>query len=1307
MQTTHRIIPRVAICTRLSMLNFIARVMLACLLGPCASGIVWADKTTPPRLNLTQADKDWLAAHPVIRMGIDTGYAPYSFSDDKGQLQGLVRDYLDYLGPALGVRFVIISNLDWPQLMAAVQARQIDAVATVAQLPERDAFLEFSSLYIVTPLVIMTRNDTPPLRSLDELAQMNLTLVDGYSSSKEVMQQFPELRPRYVAKPIDGLTAVSSGLADAYVGVLGVSSYLATQRGLSNLKVNAAFDMEVNGQRFGVRNDWPQLAHLLDQALLAMPIKRKNAILQTWLPVHAQEIRRLSQPAPLTRALPWLIALMATAILAYLLTALWNRQLKRELIKRQHELLESRNLLQAAETISHVGNWQYTVANGEIKWSDEVYRIFGVAPQSQPITYDWLLGCVHPDDRASHNAYLERMVNSRPGDNMPELRCRLILRNGEIRTASVRVRVEFDASGQPHTLFGTLQNVTEQVRTEESIAALNRLYRVLSGINIAIVRMRDPQALFDEACRIAVEVGEFRMAWLGMLDADSHEVKPLARAGVVDDYLDKIHISLGEDAHGQGPTGTALRAGQHAICHDIATDPNMAPWRAAALELGYRSSAAFPILVNGEVRGVFNLYADRVDFLDEDELRLLDELAKDIGFALEFIETNYAKESLNVRMLDLLGSMREGFFSLDRNMRFLYVNHSAEKMLSRTLNDLMGKHVWTEFPEAIDSPFQKGIERAMDEAESTHVEAYYPPWDRWFQSHIYPTRDGVSFFFTDVTERIHQEKETQRLHSVLNALVKGSTDAIFVKDTEGIYLIGNQGLSNLLEQPIESIVGVDDYALFPKEYAQRFRADDQRIMSERVTQTYEEEVSTETANYHYLTTKGALVIEGEVRGVFGIARDITNSKQVETALMESESRLRLFIEHAPAALAMFDLDMRYMAVSRRWMTDYQLERSDIIGESHYDVFSDRPEHWKPIHQRGMAGELVRNKRDRFERADGSTQWLSWEIRPWFASDSSVGGIVIFSEDITERILAEESLRSSEGRFAATFEQAAVGIAIVSPEGRWIRVNRKLCDIVGYSEAELLGLTFQDITHPNDLNTDLGYVRQMLAHEIDTYKLEKRYLHKDGSPVWINLTVSLIWKNDEDPDYFISVIEDISARKAVEAALSESEAHYRQLFEQNPMPMLVYERGSMHMLAVNEAFVRHYGYSHQEISAMRLTDLYPEEEKQPITDVAALLHGLAYVGEWHHLKKNGSQILIEVRSHDLAFEGHSARVAVITDITERKQMDHRLREQLDELTRWQTIILGREDRIQALKVEVNDLLSGQGHSVRYPSQANPS
>ena len=207
---------------------------------------------------------------------------------------------------------------------------------------------------------------------------------------------------------------------------------------------------------------------------------------------------------------------------------------------------------------------------------------------------------------------------------------------------------------------------------------------------------------------------------------------------------------------------------------------------------------------------------------------------------------------------------------------------------------------------------------------------------------------------------------------------------------------------------------------------------------------------------------------------------------------------------------------------------------EMIGKSILAI-TPRERHAEEMHLIAAVtrGEPVKHFETQRIRKDGRPIDVSVTVSPIRDKNGRIIGASKIARDITDIKESEQALAASEERFRATFEQAAVGIAHVAPDGRWLRVNRKLCDIVGYTREELLGLGFQDITHPDDLDADLAQVRQVLAGEIDAYSMEKRYLRKDGGQVWINLTVALVRDAHGAPDYFISVVEEIEARKQAE------------------------------------------------------------------------------------------------------------------------------------------------------------------------------
>ena len=227
-------------------------------------------------------------------------------------------------------------------------------------------------------------------------------------------------------------------------------------------------------------------------------------------------------------------------------------------------------------------------------------------------------------------------------------------------------------------------------------------------------------------------------------------------------------------------------------------------------------------------------------------------------------------------------------------------------------------------------------------------------------------------------------------------------------------------------------------------------------------------------------------------------------------------------------------------VNREWQRVFNLSEAESIGKPDREIFPTNVAQALEINDRLVIdSKQPLTTEERVYHADGRLhEYLSFKF-PVFDDCDRVVSIVGIAKDITEDRQIKAALRISENKFSNTFEQAAVGMAHVAPDGRLLKVNQKICEILGYSQQELLQKTFQDITHPQDLQLDLNYVRQMLSGEIQTYSIEKRYLRQDRRVIWVNLTVSLVKDSQGEPDYFISVVEDISDRHQLKHSLKQS------------------------------------------------------------------------------------------------------------------------------------------------------------------------
>src|ERR1035437_8338745 len=394
--------------------------------------------------------------------------------------------------------------------------------------------------------------------------------------------------------------------------------------------------------------------------------------------------------------------------------------------------------------------------------------------------------------------------------------------------------VEISASVLPNgSLIGMVRDITGRKRSEAEIERLNRVYEVISQINQMVVRTNKSEILFSEACRIAIDYGKFRMAWMGLIEEKKNTVKPIVWSGVEDGYLREVKIIPAFNvAEGSGPTGTAIREGKYIISNDIANDLFMLPFRDEALKRGYHSSISLPIIIQGKTIGAFNIYASESHFFNEKEIQSLLEVTNNIAFALEKIEDeNYHKQAelkkdyflnFNKRLIEnspigiLMYNVSSG--------QCVLANESVGKTIGATTEKLLAQNFW-KIPSWKDSGLLKSAELAIETVESQRFTAHFTTT---FGKNVWLDCRMVSMFvegekhlllmITDITERKHADGALKESEEKFRTIFDNASDGILLADAETKkFVMGNKMICTMLGYNNNEIINLSVADIHPKE----------------------------------------------------------------------------------------------------------------------------------------------------------------------------------------------------------------------------------------------------------------------------------------------------------------------------------------------------------------------------------------------------------------------------------------------------------------------------------------------------------
>lgn len=432
-------------------------------------------------------------------------------------------------------------------------------------------------------------------------------------------------------------------------------------------------------------------------------------------------------------------------------------------------------------------------------------------------------------------------------------------------------------------------------QSEQRIMYGNRLYAILSQVNQTIVRVKSRQELFESICKIAVEFGEFRLAWIGLFDSETGQVTPVAEHGYGQNKLPFHDINTGEMPFREGLIGEALQTAEITFSNDIQTDPDMKHWYEAAVQGDYHSAVAVPIRQGGRITGLLNLYAADVGFfLLKEEQSLLTEMGLDISFALDTmqaeaergeVQERFEKVFQNSPLATVLASIKDGKY-LDVNDAFLKLTgFSREEVIGRTSLDLNLIHpedrakIIEQLRQA--GAFKGGEARIQTKAgEVRHV--------RIFAQEI---SIGAEKFFLSMNEDITEHKQAEEQNRFLANLVASVSDAIIAVDLQQNIKSWNAGAETMYGWKEEEVLGRPAKDILQTDFLEATREEvTKRIMEEGYWKGEVLQLSRNgTRIPSWSSTSLYKDAKGNPTGIVAVNRDITERKQTEDALRVSES----------------------------------------------------------------------------------------------------------------------------------------------------------------------------------------------------------------------------------------------------------------------------------------------------------------------------------------------------------------------------------------------------------------------------------
>jgi PAS domain S-box-containing protein len=771
-------------------------------------------------------------------------------------------------------------------------------------------------------------------------------------------------------------------------------------------------------------------------------------------------------------------------------------------------------------------------------------------------------------------------------------------------------------------------------KSNRSLHKANRMLRTLSGCNQAILRVPEEAGLMQEICRAIVETGGYRLAWVGFAQQDGEKsVRPVAQHGFEQGYLENAKITWSEGERGRGPTGTAIRTGKPSIARNILTDPHFSPWREQALQRGYASSIALPLIINGDPLGALNIYAKEPDAFDEEEISFLEELAGDLSYGIEALRMRAAKQraeeekrSSEEQYRTLFETMYEGFALHElicdedgnpQDYRFLSVNPAFEELTGLNADHIIGRTVREVIP-GIEQEWIDIYGEVALRGERTQFERESGPLGRHYAVSAFSPEPGrFATLFMDMTERERAQQALRESEERFRAVTEGSLTGIYLIQ-DGNFQYANPAMAEIFGYAPQDIIGklsVQDLV----------HPEDWQLVEENLRRRLEGEVDSIRYELRGVRKDGSMIyceVLGRRRqyqgkpAVLGTIVDVTDRKRAEQELENYQQHLEELVRERTEAFEAANERLRAEIDERERAQRKERYQAELVRNVSEAIISTDPDFrivgwnpgaesiygWKAAEVTGrplssVLTESVRGKdlgeiqeglldtghwyfEERERRKDGADVEVGSSVSLLRDQEGSPSGVVVVSQDIGER-------RRTEREVNRIYDLSIDMVGMADFDGNFTRLNPAWERTLGYSSQELMSRPYIDFVHPEDREATLAEASKLTQGQV-TIAFENRYRAKDGSYRWLS------WNTTPDASsgslYFVA--RDITREKETVEQLRRLSRVY-----QDAMDAIVLLDPGGRIIEMNPEAERIFGWQKAELIGKPFKTLVPPERHE--------------------------------------------------------------------------------------------------------------